>query len=127
VQNDLSTSGLPGNIQNVRVQFNDSDVAQSVQVTITADDQIGVAVFQMTSHITVVMQLFVQNCGLQAHVLHADLGGIPATRFLTAFEGQINQQLQFNTNDLPPGFNYCITGVRSKPDGLTVTFAATPL
>src|SRR5215472_5848769 len=24
VQNDLSTSGLPGNIQNVRVQFNDS-------------------------------------------------------------------------------------------------------
>jgi predicted PurR-regulated permease PerM len=126
-QNDLSTSGLPGNIQNVRVHFNDSDVAQNVQVTITADDQVGVAIFQMTTHVTIVVQLFIQDCKLKANVLHADLDGIPATRLLKAFEGQINEQLQFKTNNLPPGFTYCITGVRSKPDSLFATIEATPM
>jgi len=126
VQNSLSTSGLPGNIQNVRVQLNDSDLAQSVQVTTTADDQVGVAIFQMTSHVTMVTQLFVQNCKLQANVLHGDFGGIPVTKFLKSFEGQINEQLQFKTNELPSNFTYCITGVRSKPDSLFVTLSATP-
>ncbi len=65
VQNDLPSSGLPGNVENVRVQLADSDLKHSVQLTITGDDQVGVLGFEMTRHITVVEQLFVQNCQIQ--------------------------------------------------------------
>lgn len=126
VQNDLPSSGLPGNVENVRVQLADSDLKHSVQLTITGDDQVGVLGFEMTRHITVVEQLFVQNCQIQVNVLHADLGGIPVTGFITAFEGQIDQQLQLKTNDLPAGFTYCVTALSSKPDGVFVTMSATP-
>ena len=126
VQIDLPNSGLPGDVENVRVQLADSDLIHSVQVTITGDDQVGVLGFEMIRHMTVVEQLFVQNCQIQVNVLHADLGGIPVTGFVTAFEGQIDQQLQLKTNDLPPGFTYCVTAVSSKPDGVFVTISATP-
>jgi hypothetical protein len=126
VQNDLPSSGLPGNVENVRVQLADSDLIHSVQLTITGDDKVGVLGFEMTRHITVVEQLFVQNCQIQVNVLHADLGGIPVTGFITAFEGQIDQQLQLKTNDLPAGFTYCVTALSSKPDGVFVTMSATP-
>ena len=126
VQKDLPNSGLPGDVENVRVQLADSDLIHSVQVTITGDDQVGVLGFVMIRHITFVEQLLVQDCQVQVNVLHADLAGIPVTRFITAFEGQIDQQLQFKTNDLPPGFTYCITSLRSKPDGLFVMMSATP-
>ncbi len=126
VQKDLPNSGLPGDVENVRVQLADSDLIHSVQVTITGDDQVGVLGFQMTRHVTVVEQLFVQNCQIQVNVLHADLEGIPVTGFVTAFEGQIDQQLQLKTNDLPAGFTYCVTAVMSKPDGLFVMVSATP-
>ena len=126
VQNDLPSSGLPGNVENVRVQLADSDLRHSVQLTITGDDQVGVLGFEMTRHITVVEQLFVQNCQIQVNVLHADLGGIPVTGFITAFEGQIDQQLQLKTNDLPAGFTYCVTALSSKPGGVFVTISATP-
>jgi hypothetical protein len=126
VQKDLPNSGLPGDVENVRVQLADSDLIHSVQVTITGDDQIGVLGLEMIRHITVVEQLFVQNCKPQVNVLHADVEGIPVTGFVTAFEGQIDQQLQFKTDDLPPGFTYCITSLRSKPDGLFVVMSATP-
>lgn len=126
VQNDLPSSGLPGNVENVRVQLADSDLIHSVQLTITGDDQVGVLGFEMTRHITVVEQLFIQNCQIQVNVLHADLGGIPVTGFITAFEGQIDQQLQLKTNDLPAGFTYCVTALSSKPGGVFVTISATP-
>ena len=127
VQKDLPNSGLPGDVANVRVQLADSDLIHSVQVTITGDDQVGALGFVMIRHITVVEQLLVQDCQVQVNVLHGDLGGIPVTGFITAFEGQIDQQLQVKTNDLPPGFTYCITSLRSKPDGLFVMMSATPL
>ena len=126
VQKDLPNSGLPGDVENVRVQLADSDLIHSVQVTITADDLVGVLGFEMTRHMTLVEQLFIQDCQIQVNVLHADLEGIPVTAFITAFEGQIDQQLQFKTSDLPPGFTYCITGLRSKPGGLFVMMSATP-
>jgi hypothetical protein len=126
VQKDLPNSGLPGIVENVRVQLADSDLIHSVQVTITGDDKIGVLGFEMIRHMTVVEQLFVQNCQIQVNVLHADLGWIPVTGFVTAFEGQIDQQLQLKTSDLPSGFTYCVTAVSSKSDGVFVTISATP-
>lgn len=124
LQKTLRNSGLPGDIENVRIKLANSDRIHSPQVMVTGDDQTGV--FGITRHLTLVVQLYVKNCQIQAHLLHADLGGIPATAFLTAFEKQIDQQLQVKFDGLPAGFAYCITSVRTKPEGLFVTFSATP-
>lgn len=129
VQNDLASSGLPGSIKNVRIQLGDSDITHNVLVTITGDDQISILGIGMTKHITLIAQLLVQNCQVKANVLSINLGGLPfpVGGFKAAFEQQINQQLRVNTTGLPPGFDYCMTSIHSKPFGLFVTFKATPM
>lgn len=124
LQRDLQNSSLPSKLENVRVTLIDSDHNHdSAQVKVSADDQVNVFV---SSHITVVVQLLVKNCQIQVHLLHVDLGVIPVTSLAASFEDQINQELQFKTKGLPAGFTYCITDVRTKPQGVFVTLSATP-
>ncbi len=122
VASDLQSSGLPGQVSNVKVTL-----ARGDQITITGDDQftllLGVGV---TKHFTVVVQPLVNDCQLQMHVLHADLQGIAVTGFVANFEGQVNQQLQVKPTNLPKGFVYCATAVRTDPKEVFVTYSATP-
>lgn len=112
----LQDSGLPGAVKNVRVSLVNGD-----QITITGDDHVVIDL-----PFTIVVQPLIRSCQVQIHLLRADAGAIPVTSFADTFTGQINQQLQINLNNLTPGFTYCATGVRTAPDGLFVTYAATP-
>ena len=125
LQNDLRDSEL-GDIENVQVGLPDSDRLHHTQMMVTGDDHTSVLGFKMTRHVTFVAQLLIQDCQIHVHVLHADVGSIPVTGFATALEGQIDEQLQVKFDGLPPGFTYCIIGVRTKPEGLFVTLSATP-
>lgn len=122
VSNALQASGLPGSIQNVQVTLASGD-----QATITGSDQISVLGIVTTKHFTIVIQPYVSSCQMNVHVLHADLGGIPVTGFASAFEGQINSQIQVNLSKLPKGFTYCTTSVRTNPQGVFVTYSAKPV
>lgn len=121
VASDLQSSGLPGQVSNVKVTL-----ARGNQMTIAGDDQFTLLGVGVTRHFTVVVQPLVNHCQLQMHVLHADLQGIPVTAFVANFEGQINQQLQVKPTNLPKGFVYCITAVRTDPKGVFVTYSTTP-
>lgn len=122
VSNALQASGLPGNVQNVQVALANGDRA-----TITGSDQISVLGIGTIKHFTIVIQPYVSSCQMNVHVLHADLGGIPVTGFASAFEGQINSQIQVNLTKLPRGFRYCTTSVRTDSQGVFVTYSATPV
>ncbi len=122
VDKDIRASGVPGDIENVRVKLVRGD-----QMTITGDDQLGALGIGVTRHFTIVVQPFVRSCQLQMHVLHADMGGIPVTGFVATFEDQVNQQLQVKPTGLPKGFVYCTTSVRTEPQGMFVTYSATPV
>jgi len=121
VEQNLATSGLPGNISDVRVSL-----ASGAQMTITANDQFSLLGIGISRQFTLVMQPYVSTCSLQMHVIHADVSQIPVTGFAQTFEGAINQQLR-TTTPLPEGFSYCVTGVRTQSDGMFITYAATPL
>lgn len=121
VSNALQSSGLPGSIQNVQVTLATGDSA-----TITGDDEISVLGIGTTKHFTMVIQPYVASCQVKVHVLHVDLGGIAVTGFATLFEGQVNSQIQVNTSKLPSGFTYCTSSVRTDPQGVYVTYSATP-
>jgi len=126
---DLSSVSLPGggHIENVRVKLADSDRTHLAEITVTGDNQVSLFGIKTTRQLTVIVQPFVNTCQLQVHVLHADVGGVAVTRLFTAaFEDQINQQLQIKLSSLPAGFIYCTTGVRTKPQGVFVTYSATP-
>lgn len=120
VSNALQASGFPGSIQNVQVTFTSSD-----QATITGEDQISVLGVGTTKRFTIVIQPYVASCQVKVNVLHADLGGITVTGFATAFEGQVDSQIQVNLSKLPKGFTYCTTSVRTDPQGVYVTYSAT--
>jgi hypothetical protein len=122
VSNALQSSGLPGTIQNVQVTFTSSD-----QATITGADQISVLGVGTTRHFTIIIQPYVSSCRVNVHVLHADLGGIAVTGFASAFEGQVDSQIQVNPSKLPGGFTYCTTSVRTDPQGVFVTYSAKPV
>ena len=122
VSNALQSSGLPGSIQNVQVTFVNGD-----QGTVSGEDQISVLGIGTSKHFTMVIQPFVAACQVKVHVLHADLGGIPATGFAPVFEGQINQRIPDNTSKLPGGFTYCVTSVSTTLEGLSVTYSAKPV
>jgi len=152
---DIQVPG-PGNIQvpvppntrlsstfnNVRVQLFDSGNKGIVQVKTTADCKVTISTIlgfirpvtigPLPVTVTLVTQLFVQNGQLKANVLSNDikLNGhsyhFLIARLKSVIENQIDQQLQIKTNNLPPGFDYRVTGVRSKPDGVYVTLSATP-
>ena len=121
VARELESSELPGQVSNVKVTL-----ARGDQMTITGDDQFTLLAVGVTRHFTVVVQPLVNNCQLQMHVLHADLQGIAVTGFVANFEGQVNQQLQAKPTNLPKGFVYCATAVRTDPKGAFVTYSATP-
>ncbi len=130
---------LSGTINNVQIMLSDSDSKGYVLVTTTAACEVtissdlgSIGSIPMTAKL--VTQLFVQNGQLMANVqpinIVIELNGSPYHFFIESFkstiEDQIDQQLQVKTRDLPPGFDYRITGVRSKPEGVYVTLSATP-
>jgi len=121
IQN-LRKSGMPGTIENVNVTL-----AQGDQFTINGDDTFSVLGIGLTKHFTVVVQPYIRTCMLQIHVVSANLSGIPVTGFVQSFESSINQQLQQKPTGLPGGFQYCTTSVRTQPDGMFVTYSATPI
>ncbi len=118
VEKDLQASGMNG-VSNVAVTLATGD-----QITIEGDNQILPGV---SRHFTIVVQPVVEDCQLKMHILHADLSGIPITGFVSNFESEANQQLQNSPSNLPKGFVYCKTSVRTDPQGLYITISATPV
>lgn len=121
VSMNLRESGLPGTIENARV-----DLVSGDQLTINADDAFSILGVGFTRHFTVILQPYIGNCSLQVHVTHADLSSIPVTGFVSAFESSINAQLQQKPTSLPLGFQYCATSVSTQPAGLLLTYSAIP-
>lgn len=122
VTKNLRDSGLPGQIENVRV-----DLARGDQMTVNGDDRFSVLGIGVSKHFMFVIQPYVRSCVLQIHVVHADFSGIPVTGFAQIFESHINQQFQKKPEGLPSGFQYCTTGVRTEPAGMFVMYSATPV
>ena len=121
VSTNLRQSGLPGTVENVQV-----DLASGDQLTINADDAFSVLGIGFSKHFTVIVQPYISNCALQVHITHADLNSIPVTGFVSAFESNINEQLQQKPTNLPPGFQYCATSVSTQPAGILLTYSAIP-
>ena len=121
VSMNLRESGLPGTVKNVQVNLASGD-----QLTINADDTFSILGIDFTKHFTVIVQPYISNCALQVHVTHADLSSIPVTGFVSAFESNINEQLQEKPTSLPLGFQYCATSVSTQPAGLLLTYSAIP-
>jgi hypothetical protein len=135
---------LSGTINNMQIMLSDSDSKGYVLVTTTAACEVTISsdlaiIGPVTTGpipmtVKLVTQLFVQNGQLMANVqpinIGIELNGSPYHFFIESFkstiEDQIDQQLQVKTRDLPPGFDYRITGVHSKPEGVYVTLSATP-
>ncbi len=122
VTQNLKTSGIPGTVKNVQVTLIHGD-----QMTITGDDEFSVLGIDMTRNFTLVVQPYVTSCVLQVHVVHADVGSIPVTGFVSMFETEINSQLRAKPQGLPTGFTYCTVGVRTETGGLFVSYSATPI
>ncbi len=122
VTKNLRDSGMPGQIENVKV-----DLSQGDQMTVNGDEGFSVLGVGVARHFTFVVQPYVSSCFLQVHVVHADFSNVPMTGFAQIFESHINQQLQMKPEGLPSGFQYCTTGVRTDPSGMFVTYAATPV
>lgn len=121
VTKNLHSSGMPGQIQNVNV-----NLIPGSQMIVNGEDVFSILGVQVIRPFTFVVQLYVSSCVLKIHIVHADFSNIPVTRFAQSFESQINQQLQKRPEGLPGGFQYCTTGVRTEPDGMFVTYTATP-
>jgi len=117
IERDLRASGI-GAVQNVQVKLGRGD-----QVTVNGNAHI---ILGLTEHVTIVLQPLIGACQLKMHILHADVAGITVTEFVTNFESRINQQLQSNSTNLPAGFVYCQTSVRTDPQGLYITYSAKP-
>ena len=118
VERDLRSSGLV-NTQNVQVTLERGD-----QMTINGDERV---LLGFTGHFTIVVQPLVDSCQLKMHVLHADIVGIRVTKFVANFESRTNQRLQNDSSNLPSGFEYCKTSVRTDPQGLYITYSAKPV
>ncbi len=120
VEQNLRTSGMPGDISNVRVSL-----VSGAQMTITGNDRFSLLGIGVTRQFTLVVQPYVSACNLQMRVIHADVSDIPVTGLAHTFESSINAQLR-GTSPLPQGFTYCVTGVRTEPGGMFITYSATP-
>lgn len=121
ISTNLRKSGLPGTVENVQV-----DLASGDQLTINADDALNILGIGFTKHFTVIIQPYISNCSLQVHITHADLNSIPVTGFVSAFESNINEQLQQKPTGLPQGFQYCATSVSTRPAAMLLTYSAVP-
>jgi hypothetical protein len=122
VRKNLNNSGMPGQIQNVNV-----NLTQGSQMIVSGQDVFSILGVQVIRPFTFVVQFYVSSCVLKIHIVHADFSNIPVTHFAQSFESQINQQLQKRPEGLPGDFQYCTTGVRTEPDGVFVTYSATPV
>lgn len=122
VTQNLRNAGMPGIIENVVVTLSQGD-----QFTVDGDDAFSLLGIGVSKHFTLVVQPYIRSCFLQVHVISANLSGIPVTGFVQSFESSINKQLQEKPGGLPTGFQYCATDVRTQPDGLFVTYSATPV
>ncbi len=121
VSKQLKTAGLIGDINNVQVKLTNNN-----QIQVKGDDHFQLFFLSITRPFTVTLQSTIQACQPHVHVIHADLADISVTAFATTYEGQINQQIQLKASDLPAGFTYCATGVRTDPNALYLTYSATP-
>src|SRR6266516_4055200 len=121
VTKNLSSSGMPGQIQHVNV-----NLIQGSQMMVSGEDVFSILGVQVIRPFTFIVKPYVSSCILQIHIVQADFSNIPMTRFVQSFENQINQQLQKKPEGLPSGFQYCTTGVRTEPVGVFVTYSATP-
>jgi hypothetical protein len=122
VTKNLTSSGMPGQIQNVNV-----NLTQGSQMIVSGEDAFTILGVQVNRPFTFTVQLYVSSCFLKIHIIHADFSNIPITSFAQSFESQINQQLKQKPEGLPGGFQYCTTGVRTEPSGIFVTYAAIPM
>jgi hypothetical protein len=138
-----SGTRLKGTFNNVQIQLSDSDRTGSVQVTTIAYGEVTVSsalpvigsVSSGNIPVTIMIQtqLFAQNGILNSNVRSATITlngrsfSILSMMLSSLVEHQIDQQLQIKTRDLPPGFVYHITGIRSNPENLSVTIEATPM
>jgi hypothetical protein len=121
IQKKADFSGLPGTVSNIQVEQ-----IQQNEITITADDQVGILGINTTKRFTLKLQPVVSNCVVRMHVLHADLQGVPITNAVATFEDQINQQLSQTGTALPGGFTYCATQVRTEAQAVIISYSATP-
>lgn len=122
VTKNLTSSGMPGQIQNVNVILKGGD-----QMNVSGEDVLQIFGIQVSRPFTFNVQLYVSSCFLKIHIVHADFSNIPVTSFAQSFESQINEQLQQKPEGLPSGFQYCTTGVRTEPTGIFVTYEAIPV
>ena len=122
VTKNLTSSGMPGQIQNVNVNLKEGG-----QMIVSGEDVLQIFGVQVNRPFTFDVQLYVRSCFLKIHIVHADFSNIPVTSFAQSFESQINQQLQQKPEGLPSGFQYCTTGVRTEPTGIFVTYEAIPV
>jgi hypothetical protein len=122
VSSKLKTAGLVGDISNVHVTMTNNN-----QIQITGEDTFQLLVLSVTRPFTVILQPTIEACQPHVHVISADLSDIPVTAFATTYEGQINQQIQFKSSDLPAGFTYCATNVHTDPNMLYLTYSAIPV
>lgn len=121
IEKDIRSAGMPGTIRNVQVAL-----IHNGPITVSGDDELELLGVSVSKHFRLTLQPFVRSCQLQVHVLHADMGGIQVTGFVAMFENQINEQLQVKPEDLPRGFKYCATNVRTEPQQLFLTYSAKP-
>lgn len=121
-QQNLSTSGMPGTVQNVQ-----ASMTRGGPLIITGNDQISLLGLSVSKPFTIQLQPYVSACQLQVHILHADLNGIAITGLVSTFENQINQELRVKVSELPSGFTYCTVGVRTDPQALFVIYSAIPI
>ena len=122
VTKNLTSSGMPGQIQNVNVNLKEGS-----QMIVSGEDVLKIFGIQVNRPFTFDVQLYVSSCFLKIRIVHADFSNIPVTSFAQSFESQINQQLQQKPEGLPSGFQYCTTGVRTEPAGIFVIYAAIPV
>ena len=122
VTKNLTSSGMPGQIQNVNVNLKEGG-----QMIVSGEDVLQIFGVQVNRPFTFNVQLYVSSCFLKIHIVRADFSNIPVTSFAQSFETQINQQLQQKPEGLPSGFQYCTTGVRTEPAGIFLTYEAIPV
>jgi hypothetical protein len=120
VQQNITSAGLPGDVKNVKVELE-----HTTELIITGDDVNTLLGVPISRRFTVNLQPYVHSCMLQMRVTHADLGGLPVTTFVQAFEGDLNAQLAQKPSGLPSNLTYCTVGVRTEPGGLFVTYQVT--
>ncbi len=115
-EKSLLSAGIPGSFSNIQFQLANGD-----RMTMTGTYTYSIFGIGLTQPFTMQLQPYVHSCQLQVHVTSVDIAGIAITSFVSAFEGNINQELKLPSSGLPDGLTYCMSGVRTETTGLYVT------